>query len=80
MRILRALPPIAGSMLVATTVVSLAQDIPNPSATPHESPAAHSVQYSAATDPEAAQNQPWMATGSDWNGPPQRLPAGQMPE
>lgn len=33
-----------------------------------------------ATNPEAAENQPWMATGSDLNGPPQRFPADKTPE
>jgi len=32
------------------------------------------------SDPEAAQNQPWMATGVDLNGPPQRFSSKETPE
>jgi hypothetical protein len=38
------------------------------------------AQNSARTNPEAAENQPLMATGAGLKGPPQRFPAGQMPE
>jgi hypothetical protein len=38
------------------------------------------VQNSGKTNPEAAENQPLMATGRDLKGPPQRFPAGQTPE
>ena len=35
---------------------------------------------SGKTDPEAVENQPLMATGSDLKGTPIRFPAGQTPE
>lgn len=31
-------------------------------------------------DPEAAENQPYMATGKDLKGPPMRFPANKTPE
>jgi len=31
-------------------------------------------------DPDAAANQPFMASGVDLKGPPQQFPAGQTPE
>jgi hypothetical protein len=34
----------------------------------------------AATDPEAAQNQPFMATGLDLKGPPRQFRANETPE
>ena len=34
----------------------------------------------AASNPEAPENQPLMATGIDLNGPPTRFAAGQTPE
>jgi len=33
------------------------------------------AQNSVRTNPEAAENQPLMATGADLKGPPQRFPA-----
>lgn len=35
---------------------------------------------SGSTDPEAAKNQPAMATGKDLKGPPEQFPAGKTPE
>jgi hypothetical protein len=57
-------PLFAGAMLAAAPMVSAAQDNPKP----------------AATDPDAAQNQPFMATGLDLKGPPRQFPADQTPE
>jgi len=37
-------------------------------------------QGSRNSDPEAAANQPLMATGVDLKGPPRRFPANQTPE
>lgn len=37
-------------------------------------------QGSSRTDPDAAQNQPSMATGADLQGPPARFPAEKTPE
>jgi hypothetical protein len=54
-------------------MMAAAQDNPKPAATSQDKAA-------AATDPDAAQNQPFMATGLDLNGPPRRFPAGQTPE
>jgi hypothetical protein len=34
----------------------------------------------ASQDPEAAKNQPWMATGEDLKGSPKQFPADQTPE
>jgi hypothetical protein len=66
-------PVFAGAMLVAAPMMSAAQDNPKPAATTQNKAA-------AATDPDAAQNQPFMATGLDLKGPPQQFPAGQTPE
>jgi hypothetical protein len=66
-------PLFAGAMLAAAPIMAAAQDNPKPAATSQDKAA-------AATDPDAAQNQPFMATGLDLNGPPRRFPAGQTPE
>ena len=66
-------PLFAGGMLAAAPMLAAAQDNPKPTATMQNKPA-------SATDPDAAQNQPFMATGLDLNGPPRQFPAGQTPE
>ena len=66
-------PLFAGAMLVAAPMMSAAQDNPKPAAISQGKAA-------AATDPDAAQNQPFMATGLDLKGPPRQFPAGQTPE
>ena len=66
-------PLFAGAMLAAAPVMSAAQDNPKPAATTQNKTA-------AATDPDAAQNQPFMATGLDLKGPPRQFPADQTPE
>jgi len=43
-------------------------------------PAETTGQSAGRTDPEAAANQPLMATGLDLNGPAKRFPANQTPE
>jgi len=60
-------PLFAGAMLAAAPMMSSAQD--NPTATSQNN-----------ADPDAAQNQPFMATGLDLKGPPRQFPAGQTPE
>ncbi len=64
MKSLRILPLAAGAMLVAATITALAQGNAN----------------SGTANPEAAKNQPFMASGVDLKGPPQQFPAGQTPE
>ena len=64
-------PLFAGAMLAAAPMLSAAQDNPKPAVT---------SQDKAATDPDAAQNQPFMATGLDLKGPPRQFPADQTPE
>jgi hypothetical protein len=71
MKTLWIVPLVAGAMLAAAPMISAAQDNPKPAATD---------KAAAATDPEAAQNQPFMATGLDLKGPPRQFPAGQTPE
>jgi hypothetical protein len=66
-------PLFAGAMLAAAPMMSAAQDNPKPDATTQNKAA-------AATDPDAAQNQPFMATGLDLKGPPRQFPADQTPE
>jgi len=66
-------PLFAGAMLAAAPMVSAAQDNPKPAATSQDKAA-------AATDPDAAQNQPFMAAGLDLKGPPRQFPADQTPE
>ena len=66
-------PLFAGAMLVAAPMMSAAQDNPKPAATTQDKAA-------AATDPDAAQNQPFMATGLDLKGPPRQFSADQTPE
>jgi hypothetical protein len=66
-------PLFAGAMLAAAPMLSAAQDNPKPAATSLDKAA-------AATDPDAAQNQPFMATGLDLKGPPRQFPADQTPE
>ena len=66
-------PFFAGAMLAAAPMMSSAQDNPKPAATSQDKTA-------AATDPDAAQNQPFMATGLDLKGPPRQFPADQTPE
>jgi hypothetical protein len=66
-------PLFAGAMLAAAPMVSAAQDNPKPAATSQDKAA-------AATDQDAAQNQPFMATGLDLKGPPRQFPADQTPE
>jgi hypothetical protein len=63
---------VAGAMLAAAPMISAAaQDNPKPAATDRAA---------AATDPDAAQNQPFMATGLDLKGPPRQFRANQTPE
>jgi len=66
---------LAGAMLagasLATASMAMAQN--NSSG-----PAGSAVQKSP--DPEAAVNQPFMASGQDLQGPPQQFPAAQTPE
>jgi hypothetical protein len=66
-------PLFAGAMLAAAPMLAAAQDNPKPAATMQNKPA-------ATADPDAAQNQPFMATGLDLNGPPRQFPADQTPE
>jgi hypothetical protein len=65
-------PLFAGAMLAAAPMMSAAQDNPKLAATAQDK--------AAATDPEAAQNQPFMATGLDLKGPPRQFRANQTPE
>jgi hypothetical protein len=62
-------PLLAGAMLAAAPVMLSAQDNPKPAAMPQDKP-----------DPEAAQNQPFMATGLDLKGPPRQFRANETPE
>jgi hypothetical protein len=86
---------IAGVVLVSAPLMSLAQDNSNSSGTGpagmgstgwtggNRGQTGGGGQASANQDPanpEAAQNQPWVASGEDLKGPPQRFPAGQTPE
>jgi hypothetical protein len=73
MKTLWIVPSVAGAMLAAASMMSMAQDNPKPAATSQDKAA-------AATDPEAAQNQPFMATGLDLKGPPRQFRANQTPE
>jgi hypothetical protein len=66
-------PLFAGAMLAAAPMMSAAQDNPKPAAISQN-------KATPATDPDAAQNQPFMATGLDLKGPPRRFPADQTPE
>jgi hypothetical protein len=66
-------PLFAGAMLAAAPMMSAAQDNPKPAATSLD-------KVAAATDPEAAQNQPFMATGLDLKGPPRQYRANETPE
>jgi hypothetical protein len=65
-------PLFAGAMLAAAPMMSAAQDNPKLAATAQDK--------AAATDPEAAQNQPFMATGLDLKGPPRQFRANETPE
>ena len=65
-------PLFAGAMLAAAPMMSAAQDNPKLAAT--------SQNKAAPTDPDAAQNQPFLATGLDLKGPPRQFPADQTPE
>jgi hypothetical protein len=66
-------PLFAGAMLAAAPMMSAAQDNPKPAATSQDKAA-------AATDPKAAQNQPFMATGLDLKGPLRQFRANDTPE
>jgi hypothetical protein len=70
-------PLFAGAMLatapIAAPMMSAAQDNPKPAATSPD-------KVAAATDPDAAQNQPFMATGLDLKGPPRQFRANETPE
>jgi hypothetical protein len=62
-------PLFAGAMLAAAPMMSAAQDNPKPAATSRDK-----------ADPEAPQNQPFMATGLDLKGPPRQFRANETPE
>ena len=62
-------PLFAGAMLAAAPMMSSAQDNPNPTATSRDK-----------ADSEAAQNQPFMATGLDLKGSPRQFRANETPE
>ena len=66
-------PLVAGAMLAAAPMMAAAQDNPKLAATSQDKAA-------AATDPDAAQNQPFMATGLDLKGPPRQFRANETPE
>ena len=70
----------AGAMLAAAPI--LAQDTSGAAPGGMESTgrAGGSRGQTRTGNPEAAVNQPFMATGVDLKGPPQQFPAGQTPE
>ena len=69
MKTLWIAPLFAGAVLAAAPMMSSAQDNPNSTATSRDK-----------ADPEAPQNQPFMATGLDLKGPARQFPANQTPE
>jgi hypothetical protein len=69
MKPLWIVPLFAGAMLAAAPMMSAAQDNPKPAATSQSN-----------ADPEAAQNQPFMATGLDLEGQPRQFRANETPE
>jgi hypothetical protein len=71
MKTLWIVPLFAGAMLAAAPL--MAQD--NSGTTPGGNRG-----QTGTGNPEAAANQPFMATGVDLDGPPQQFPAGQTPE
>lgn len=73
-------PLFAGAMLTAAPV--MAQDTLDAAPGGMESTgrAGGSRGQTGTGNPEAAANQPFMATGADLKGPPQQFPAGQTPE
>jgi hypothetical protein len=62
-------PLFAGAMLAVAPMMSSAQDNPKPAATSQ-----------SKADPEAAQNQPFTATGLDLKGQPLQFRANETPE
>ena len=66
-------PLFVGAMLAAAPMMSAAQDTAKPAAISQDKDA-------TATDLEAAQNQPFMATGLDLKGPPRQFRANETPE
>jgi len=70
-------PLVAGAMLAVAPI--MAQD--NSGAAPGGMGSSGGNRGQTGTgNPEAAANQPFMATGVDLKGPPQQFPAGQTPE
>ena len=65
-------PLFAGAMLAAAP--TMAQDSSG------TAPGGSNRGQIGTGNPEAAANQPFMATGVDLKGPPQQFPAGQTPE
>ena len=73
-------PLFAGAMLAAAP--STAQDTSGaaPGGMESAGQAGGSRGQTGTGNPEAAANQPFMATGADLKGLPQQFPAGQTPE
>ncbi len=71
MKLFWIVPLFAGAMLVAAPI--MAQDNSG------TAPGGNRGQ-AGTVNPEAAANQPFMATGVDLKGQPQQFPAGQTPE
>jgi hypothetical protein len=71
MKALWIVPLLTGAMLVAAPI--MAKD--------NAAPATSGNRGQIGTaNAEAAANQPFVASGADLKGPPQRFPAGQTPE
>jgi len=75
MKTSRTVRLLAGALLAGTSLATAAMAAAQNNASGR---AGSAVQKSS--DPEAAVNQPFMASGQDLQGPPQQFRAGQTPE
>ena len=73
-------PLFAGAMLAATPLMAQDNSGTAPEGRGSTGWTGGNRGPTGAIDPEAAANQPFMATGVDLNGQPQQFPAGQTPE
>jgi hypothetical protein len=84
MESLRVLPLVTGAIMMAATITASAQGNANSGTAPEGMGSTGwtggNRGQTGTGNPEAAKDQPFMATGVDLKGPPRQFPAGQTPE
>ena len=80
MKLFWIVPLLAGAMLVAAPIMAQDNSGTGPGGMGSTGWTGGTRGQTGTGNPEAAANQPFMATGVDLKGQPQQFPAGQTPE